>query len=324
MAHDLCTALETASRGWTGDAPSGAMLTSTRAFLAAAAENTALLSEVASSLGSYEPGAAIWIAVTCGTAVERGAPAGLTGPAIFDLLRSWLPKLPVETSSEPEVTPEQTALLTLFRYLAQSTVTHLAHLPAHRELMGKDLVLIDRLDELRRFSYGAVWVGEALLKASGGIILLHPPSGTGVQARYTNVSNCFHLFSLLQTAIGTSIAGGRTPSAAIARVARGTGTEQVNDEAWWHYGIAMRGESNLATTIWGEGLARDIPSVDGVQVILAWPALLGARTWDAGFLGPHLEALPADAVVERALTIAECEAWMKRLGLGPKKSWRFW
>ena len=86
MAHDVCKAIEVASRGWTGGQPSGEMLTATRAFLTAASEDTALLGEVAGLIGSCEPGAATWIAVTCGTAVERGAPAELTGPAVIDLV----------------------------------------------------------------------------------------------------------------------------------------------------------------------------------------------------------------------------------------------
>jgi hypothetical protein len=325
MAHDLCEALVAASGGWSGGTPDGAMLMATRAFLAASVDDTALLSEVAASLGRHEPGAATWIAITCGTAVERGAAAELTGPAVFGLLRSWLPKFPAETDSAPVETPEQTALLTLFPFLCQSVVTHLARLPAHRESMGHDLPLLDRLGELQGFSHGAVWVREALLKTSGTIIFLHPPSSTGLRLRYTNVSNCFHLFSLLQTAIGTSIPGGRAPNAAIARVARGKSTEPVNDEAWWHYGSAHSMTVDPARSIWGEGLVREIQPVEGVQVILAWPPVLASRGWDAGFLGPHLDAMPADAVVERPLTTSECESWLERLGVEPKKRWwRLW
>jgi hypothetical protein len=322
MTRDLCEALTASSRGWTGDSPTGAMLTSTRAFLTGAAENPDLLGEVAASLNEIEPGAAAWIAVTCGTAVERGAPAELSGPAVFALLRSWLPKFPVvseDAGSPPEVTMEQTALLPPFQYLCQATVTHLARLPAQRESMGQDMRLLERLAEIP--AHGAVWVREALLKSSGTLVFLHPSSRAGLRLRYTNVSNCFHLFSLLQTAIGTGIPGGCAPDATIARVARGKSTEEVNDEAWWHYGTAASNQASIAASIWGEGLVREIPLVEGERVILAWPPLLQSRSWDAGFLGPHLEAMPADAVIESPLTAAESAAWVKRLDLAPRKKW---
>jgi hypothetical protein len=209
----------------------------------------------------------------------------------------------------------------LFRYLCQSAVTHLARLPAQREVLGEDTPLLDRLGELQGCSHGAIWVREALLKSSGVLVMLHPTSATGVRLVYTNVANCFHLFSLLQTAIGTLIPGGREPSAAITRVARGKSTGAVSDEAWWHYGNALSNKADLASSIWGEGLVREIPRIDGVPVILAWPAELQSRSWDGGFLGPHLDAMPADAMVESQLTGEETRAWLQRLGIGAKKKW---
>jgi len=323
MADDLCVALESASRGWTGGPATGAMLAATRAFLARVADDPALLGEVAASLTRYEPGAAAWIAVTCGTAVERGAPADSTGPAVLDLLRSSLAALPIGGEADPphEPTREQAAHLELFSYLCQAAVTHLARLPVPREAMSRDEALLDRLGELQAFSHGAVWVREALLKSSGTLVFLHPPSGTGLRLCYSNVSNCFHLFSLLQTAIGERVPGGRVPVAAIARVARGTSTEPVNDAAWWHYGTAESKRAELSTGILGEGLVRDIPAVDGPQIIVAWPPLLESRGWDGGFLGPHLEAMPADVVIDGQLAQAESEAWLKRLGVGKQKRW---
>lgn len=325
MADDSCEALIAAARGWKGDSPTGAMLTSTRVFLSAASADPALLEKIAVSLGHYDQGAAAWVAVTCGTAVERGAPAQLAGPAIVDLFRSWLPRLPRLSedadATPPDPTPEQAALFVLFRYLSQAVVTHLARLPAQREAMGHEPALVDRLGELTGYAHGAVWVREALLKSSGTLVFLHPASSAGLRLGYTNVSNCFHLFSLLQTAIGTRIEGGREPSDVIARVARGKSTETAGDAAWWHYGQATSPKADLATSIWGEGLVREIPQVDGVPVILAFPKILENREWDAGFLGPHLEALPSDVVIAGALTADEVRQWLERLGFGSRKRW---
>lgn len=324
MTDNLCANLEAAAQGWNAGGPTGAMLTSTRAFLSRAAEDETILREVASRLSTADSGAAAWMAVSCATATERGASAEFSGPAVFDLLRDWLPRLPrVEADSDswPDPTPEQAALLALFRYVCQATVSHLARLPALREAQALDAPLLERLHELQGYSHGATWVREALLKTSGALMFLHPPSATGLRLIYSNVSNCFHLFSLLQTAVGTSIPGGRTPDEAIARAARGKSTDAVTDEAWWHYGSFHSKKAELATSIWGEGLVREIPRVEGVPVILAWPPLLQSRSWDAGFLGPHLEALPADVLVERPLTEEECQQWMTRLGLSSRKKW---
>jgi hypothetical protein len=323
-------ALATASRGWAGGTPSGGLLRATRAFLTGAADDHDLLGEAAAALPGLEPGAAAWIAVACGTVVEQGAPAEYTGPAVIDLLMSWLPEFPQFADSDerpPEPTPEQAALFTLFRFLCQSAVSHLARLPSHRRNLAQDQPLIDRLGDLQCYSHGAVWVREALLKSSGALVVLHPPSGVGLRANYSNVANCFHLFSLLQTAVGNRMPGGREPSEAVGRVARGKSTEVVSDEAWWHYGHARSMKPELTASIWGEGTTQQLPVFDGVQVLLLWPPILQSRTWDGNFLGPHLDAMPADLVVEKELTPEESRAWLARVGLDPaqrKRWWRFW
>ena len=298
------------------------MLTSTRAFLAAVSDDASLMARVAAELSDYEAGAAAWIAVTCGTAVERGAPAELSGPPIFALLRTWLTRLPeIIGDTAPRPSAAQAELFVLFQYLSQAAVTHLARLPVEREAMGREVELISRLGELAHYSHGATWIREALLKSSGSLIFLHPASGAGLRLRYSNVSNCFHLFSLLQTAIGESIEGGRAPSAAIARVARGKSTETVDDDAWCHYGTAHSKQADLSASIWGQSLVREIPQVDRTPVVVAFPPILGARRWDAGFLGPHLEAMPADVTVDSALTPAEVKAWLTRIGFDARKTW---
>ena len=327
MSDDLCQILVSASRDWRGGAPGDAMLKTTSRFLAGVAEDTSWLTRATELLGSCEPGEAAWIAVACATAVERGAPVLLTGSPVLELFLEWLPRLPQvseEAEERPTQTSEQTALLEVFPFLCQAVVSHLARLPARRQAMGREVQLLERLSGLQALSHGAIWVREALLKTSGTIILLHPPSGQGCRVGYSNVANCFHLFSLLQTAVGTRLPGGRTPDASIVQVARGRGSEQVHDEAWWHYGSAQSKKAELEASIWGEGLVREIPMIEGVQVILAWPPLLGSRVWDAGFFGPHLEALPADAVVEQELSAAESEAWLKRLGIERRKKWWRW
>lgn len=306
--------LAAASRDWIGDAPTGAMLSAMRAFVSAATQDEAVLRAAASLLAAQESGSVAFLAVAFGTLVERGGSAEITGPAVLDEMLAWLPKLPAPgDGDEPPVpTPDQAMLLARFQFLCQSAVTHLARLPSLRESLGQDAALLDRLDRLCRYSYGACWAREALLKASGTLVLLHPPSGTGLRLRYANVSNCFHLFTLLQTAVGTGIPGGR------ARV----GPVMQGDEAWWHYGSPLSPKADLKASIWGEGLVREVPRVDGEQAMLLWPPILQKREWDAGFLGPQLEAMPASVEVERKLTPDESRAWLQKLGIaGLRKRW---
>lgn len=310
--------LAAASRNWAGEMPSGAMLSTTRAFLSAAARDESLVREAAASLSRLDPGSAAWIAVATGTLVERGVSAELSGPAVLQYLRSLLPRLP---TAPP--TPEQATLLAQFQYFCQAVVAHLARLPTERAAMGQDTALIERLDEIGGYSHGALWVREALLKTSGTLVLLHVESGTGLRLWYTNVANNFHLLSLLQTAVGTRLPGGRVADDTIALMARGKASESITDEAWWHYGDATSPKANAMASIWGEHLVRDIPRVNGEQVILLWPPMLAKRTWDAGFLAPHLDAMPADAGVERMLTPDECRAWLETLGIGRKRK-RWW
>lgn len=327
MSHFLLATLEAAGRDWVGGPASGAMLAATRAFLAGAQQNPRLIDELAASLPTCESsGSAAWLALTSGTAVESGVPPEKTGPAVFELMRSWLPHLPhaTETDEVPEPSADQAMLLALFSFVAQSVVTHLSRMPAQRTAMAAESGLSQRLEQLRALSHGAVWIHEALMKTSGRLILLHPPTRAGVALRFMNVSNCFHLFSLVQTAVGTALPGGREPDDAIARAARGKSTGNVEDEAWWHYGNPLANEPHLATGIPGEGLVRQIPEIDGARVMLAWPPIVKSRHWDTGFLQPHLAAMPAGAEMERVLTTVDSEAWLSKLGLGARKSiWQF-
>lgn len=318
---EILNSLVAASRHWIGDSPTGAMLGATRAFIAAATRNESLLREAIDSLETLEPGPQAWMALAFGTLAESGTSAELTGPSVLKQVRAWLPLLPAAGNDDekPSVpTPEQAIRLSQFQFLCQSAVTHLARLPSLRESLSHDEALLHRLDGLHAHSFGAWWVLEALLKSSGTIVVLHPPSCSGLRLAYRHVSNTFHLFSLLQRAVGTRLPGGRKPAAADA---------PLDTEAWWHYGSPSSPRPELTASLWGEGLVRDIPRVEGEQVMLLWPPILANRVWDTAFLGPHLEAMPAEATVERMLTEEESRAWLEKLGVGgPERRpwWRFW
>lgn len=316
---DLTDALAAASRDWIGDTPTAAMTGAMRAFVSRATTDEALVRNAAASLHAREPGSAAFIAIAFGSLVERGASPDITGPAVLDELRAWLPELP----SVAPPTPDQAMRLARFQFLCQSAVTHLARLPEWRHAWGQDPALLERLDELSGYSPGARWVHEALTKESGTLVVLYAPSGTGLRLSFTNVSTNFHLFSLLQTAVGTSLPGGRTPDARIDRVARGKSHEPVVDAAWWHYGSPRSPRPAPGASVAGEALVRDFPRVDGEPVVLLWPPIGEGPSWDAGSFGPHLEAMPADAAVERRLTPEESHAWLGKLGVARQRK-RWW
>jgi len=313
------------SRNHAGGKPSESLQQVTRAFFQRASSDPAILRAAAESLPTLPPGGAEWLAGVFGAAVTNGYDAALTTPALVQCLRSWLPRLPVpeiaqdeegeEFDSFPDPTAEQEKLIEALRPLGQSIVAHLARMPGERQKLADDMELLERLEELDGYSPGTRWVREALLRTSGTLIVLHPPTRAGFKLRYENVATNFHLFSLLQAAVGTRIPGGRKAKPKIAAAARGETSDNVNDEAWWHYGDPRSKRPELEESIWGEGLVTDIPLINGARVMLLWPPIMQSRSWDAGFFAPHLQALPANVFFEEELSRESSREWFEALGL---------
>jgi hypothetical protein len=304
-----------------GDVPD-ALRESTRLFLGEQQREPELLVRAAAMLEELPPAGAAWLALTFGSAVEHGADPRPSSAALLDCLEGWMEALPtVDSDSEeedeelPQPTARQTELLEYFPFVCQALVAHLARLPSERERLAQDQELLSRLELLQAYSHGASWVREALLRTSGKLIVLHPPTGQGFELSYSHVANCFHLFSLVQTALGSALPGGRRADAGVTAACRGQVTKVVHDEAWWHYGDPYCPTPTLQGSVWGEASVRSLPVIDGARVLLLWPKLLLSRTWDGGFFGPHLAALPSDIEVARALTAEEASRWLGRLGV---------
>jgi hypothetical protein len=316
MTDSVLEDLLNESRKHAGGQPSESLRGVTRAFFQRADSDPAILRAAAEALPTLPPAAVGWIALVLGSAAESGKDPALTTPALLQLLRSWVARLPVpEKEFLPEPTPDQRELIEALRPVCQSVVAHLARLPAERQKLVEDMEFLERLADLENYSHGPGWVREALLRSSGTLIVLHPPSGSGLELRYENVATNFHLISLLQTAVGTRIPGGREPDPKIAAAARGQTNDDVYDEAWWHYGDPRSKTPELRASIWGEGLVTEIPLISGVRVILLWPPIMKSRTWDRGFFGPHLQALPANVVVEEELSRESRREWFAALGV---------
>lgn len=320
----MLTQLLNACRARTGTSVNDDLVQSTRSFLAHANAEPDALRQLAATARELPPPGAAWVALTLGTAIEQGARPEIAGPTLLEHFRHWMSTLPHVPPGEdddpiPEPTPEQAALLESFPEICTAVVAHLARMPDTRRALASDDAFIARLEELESYGWGATWVREALLRTSGTLVVLHPPSGKGLRLRYENVHHCFHLFSLIQTAIGTRIPGGKEPDPNVAGAARGHSDQSVSDAAWWHFGDPRSPTAEIGASIWGEAPARSIPFVDDVQVILLWPTLLGSRSWDSGFFNPHLAALPADAFVESELTAEQVRSWFDKLGIDASK-----
>jgi hypothetical protein len=312
-----------------GGQPTDGLRRLTSQFLRRSRDDPSAIAEAAEALRTLPPQGAAFLAVAIGAAVEGGSNADLSARAIVDLLLSWLPQLPIAEGEEAEQytpTADEVNLLDAFKSLALSVVAHLARAPHLRATLAEDLTLLDRLAVLEAYSAGAAWIREMLLRISGSLILLHVPSGRGFQLQFRNIATCFHLFSLIQVAIGEQLPGGRKPDPIVAAAARGRTKDKVNDEAWWHYGDPRAAKADLRHAIWGEALVREVPVIEGHRVMLLWPAILQGRAWDSGFFGPQLDALMPDVTLESELSTADCAAWFRTLGVrrADRKWWQLW
>lgn len=325
-------------REFEGGAVTADMRAASDAFLAAAADDSVLLAVMAAALPAASPVGTCWLATILGVAVERGAPADAAGPHLFAVFRTWLGRLPASDAESTELSDEQRMTVDLLPHLAQPIVSHLAAAPAWRDSLAQDDAVRRELGERWTLTHAVVWVYEAIARSSGIVTLLHVDGGGGVRVRYENVGANYQLFSLLQNAVGERLPGGHAPR----RDADGTSQRYSGTSAWWHYGKPTSPVADFTGAIDGGAYARDLPRVDGEQVMLVGPQLFQGRSWDASFFAPELRAMPPSAVVDSVLTDDEFAAWLRRLGIDPVSTsapvpppepvpaeprrpwWRFW
>lgn len=251
------------------------------------------------------PGAGV-LAVWLGGAVERGhIRAEPSIEVLLDALRAHGRTLDLHQPSP--------ATLSGMTFLGQGLVAHLAACPDATTALGEQRGMLAELEDLSQVSVGALWVHTLLSRSSGDMVVLHGAEPVGAVVRYTQVGTCFHLFSLLQGVLHR-MPGAQVPSPEIAH-ALTEGVGGVQDQAWWHYGLADTPSADLAGTLWGESLVSSIPVVDGVQVVLLWAPIMGSRSWNSDFFGPVLEPAPSSIEVVRWMEAEEVATWRSRLGL---------
>ena len=341
-----------ACRAQQGDTVGNALLQACNQFYVQAPQDPELLEAAARALPELPASAASWLAIALGGVAENSGTAAQSVDAVLGLFQDWVGRLPVVVEEDKVPPPrstsntllrklmaalrgvlgaclpgaavvggaakpsaEQAELIGALPRLCQSVVTHLARLPATRARLQNDDALVERLAAVGHWSFGLAWVEEALRRRSGYVTLLHVPTQRGLRMRYENISTCFHLFSLLQIAIGEDLPGGRVADAEVARVARGEDYVEVRDQAWWHFGSPRCKTPELMGSIWGETSPVAIPAVNGEQIILLWPPIFQSKTWSSGFFGGHLQALPAQVVIEETLSPEVCRQWLSTLGI---------
>jgi hypothetical protein len=280
------------------------------------------LSKVTSPVGAGN--LAVWL----GAGVEAGIDPEPTALPILDAMLRWTRTL--QTTSEGELAPDQlraAETLAGLEELGQGLVAHLARSPSHRTYLQAREDWTAELERVEQLTPGSGWVLELLRKRSGQLVVLHVEQRRGFRVTYENLSNCFHLFTLLQAALDGKVPDARAAEARSLAVARGEAFEAASDSACWHYGRGDVSEASFAGSIWGEGSPSEIPQIDGTQVLLLWPPLLGSRSWDAGFFGPYLQAMPPSVVISEELTAEQVDAWWAKLKLPmleKKPKWKFW
>ena len=271
----------------------------------------ALLLNIAQSLKQVNsPIGAGLLAVWFGGFVENGKNPE---PFIPYLLKSFLHfgSLAVENKSTQNIVGLEMGL----QYFGQSLVALLARSSTIREELSEDESVLDKIENIAEFSSSGIWIEEVFKKVSDSLLVIHAQERVGVRVQYKNISNCFHLFSLLQECIADVMPGSKNISDKILQIAK-TGeyiNEDDSDEAWWHYGQAFSKEADMMSSVFGEPSPHSISRINGEQVILLWEPILSKRIWDCDFCRPYLEAMPPSVELIDILTENEVDEIFKEI-----------
>lgn len=272
------------------------------------------------------------IAIYLGAGVEHGCNPEPAIPGLFDTLLRCSRSIRLTEDGEIAGTLDD-RLIPGMQSLGQGLVAHLARSPVQRANYAHRADILEELDRTEHISLGVHWVAALLRKRSGTLLVVDVQHRKAYVTRYQNIANSFHLFTLLQDALSKVMSLQRTVPDDVLAVARGQSQERVSDQSWWHYGPGTVPEANIAASIWGEGSPDEIPQIDGYQVVLLWPPILGSRMWDGGFFMPYHAAAPPDVTIINELPPAEVDEWWQKLKLpletsapvNPEKPfWKFW
>ena len=242
---------------------------------------------------------AIWL----GSSVEAGCPAEATASPLVDAFLRWSRQLvTTEAAEDPAADEDQVIGLQM---LGQALVAHVSSDQALRTSIGACSELQSELDRIEDLTPGAWWLRGLLLQRSGTLNIVHLDQKMGIRLSYSNVTNCFHLLTLIQGQLEGALPGARPADAQVMSVAMGETWDEVTDEAWWDYLVV---ESGALVALDGQQSPESIPSHDGAQVIFVRAASTAGLSWDGGFFAPVLSASPPKVSLDRPLTAAEVSA----------------
>ena len=274
-----------------------------------------ILPRVASALSNVtSPRGAGFIAIWLGASVEHGADPCLQTQPLVDCFLRFARLIQTDVEGEAEVKNDD-ELVSGLELLGQSLVSHLSRDTHNLQSVRLNHDIVEMLERIESYSVGALWVLALISKASGTLIVLHGEQLVGAKVAYRNISNCFHLFTLLQAALEGVMPGTRKVSPDILAAARGESMESCYDEAWWHYGQPVRGTPNIVASVFGEQHPSGIRTIEGEQVMLLWSPILESRRWDSGFFGPALQQAPSAVELIAMLPMKEVTIWRERIGL---------
>ncbi len=193
-----------------------------------------MLSKLASPTGAG------FLAIWLGGSVEAGADPGLSCRHLLETFLKWSRTIATadgDADDDIEDPAPDAETITGLELLGQALVAHLARGAAVLREIARDPNIIREFERIQHLSYGAMWVLELLKQRSGELCVLHGVHRIVVVVRYENLSNCFHLFTLLQGALEDIMPGAGKASPDLLAIARGEASGEGHDTAWRHYGM---------------------------------------------------------------------------------------
>ena len=266
----------------------------------------------------------VWL----GAAVENGFDPEDTAIPLLETFLKWTRTVQTASEgSEAEDPPVEKNTLIGLERMGQGLVAHLSRTPELTRRLSRDKAVTRELERVSHLSIGALWILELLRKRSGSLVVLHGSELSGFRLDYEHLSNCFHLFTLLQGALAGKMPGAQRASADVLAVAMGESSNAVSDTAWWHYGTCAHPQPDVMASIWGEADPALISAIDGQAVMVLWPLVMANRSWDSGFFGPILMSMPPRVTVNSEMSVDEVQEWRARLKLpaiSGKPWWKIW
>jgi len=280
--------------------------------------------------GVTSPTGAGFLSMWLGAGVENDAGPEPSCQPIIDTFMKWsrtVKTLTDGSDAETASTPQPDAeTINGLQLLGQALVAHVGRLPKVREWLRDTDEIREEFERIADISIGAAWMVQLITQCSGQLVVLKTAEKIGVLVRYANISNCFHLFTLLQAAVARAMPDAQPIDPRLYEIACGKQQGECWDKALWHYGQPTVPRAELPATVWGEMPPSSIASIDGQQALLLWPRVM-ARSWDSGFFSPILATSLPEVDILKSLSSDEVDAWWTRLGLpAPKRpvrrSWR--